>query len=62
MDMAPWSRINPCGLGVQMTQLADLVKPPPSKQQVTEKLSELLQLALGYNSYQLGSQAILAKV
>ena len=61
MDMAPWSRINPCGLGVQMTQLADLVAPSPSKQQVIDKLAELLQLALGYNNYQLGSQTILAQ-
>ena len=61
MDMTPWSRINPCGLGVQMTQLADLVKPSPSKQQVTTKLAELLQLALGYNSHQLGTQNILAQ-
>ena len=61
MDMTPWSRINPCGLGVQMTQLADLVKPSPSKQQVTTKLAELLQLALGYNNHQLGTQNILAQ-
>mgnify|MGYP001287544738 CR=1 FL=1 len=60
MDMTPWNRINPCGLGVQMTQLADLVKPSPSKQQVIDKLAELLQLALGYNTHQLGSQSILA--
>lgn len=60
MDMTPWNRINPCGLGVKMTQLADLVKPPPSKQQVIDKLAELLQLALGYNTYQLGSQSVLA--
>ena len=61
MDMSPWSRINPCGLGVKMTQLADLVEPSPSKQQVIDKLAELLQLALGYNSYQLGSESILAE-
>ena len=61
MDMAPWQRINPCGLGVQMTQLADLVSPTPSKQQVIDKLAELLQLALGYNSHQLGNQSILAQ-
>ena len=42
-----------------MTQLADLVTPSPSKQQVTDKLAELLQLALGYNSHQLGSQSVL---
>jgi lipoyl(octanoyl) transferase len=61
MDMSPWSRINPCGLGVKMTQLADLVEPSPSKQQVIDKLAELLQLALGYNSYLLGSESILAE-
>lgn len=61
MDMSPWGRINPCGLGVKMTQLADLVEPSPSKQQVIDKLAELLQLALGYNSYQLGSESILAE-
>jgi len=61
MDMEPWQRINPCGLGVQMTQLADLVSPTPSKQQVIDKLAELLQLALGYNSHQLGNQSILAQ-
>ena len=61
MDMQPWQRINPCGLGVQMTQLADLVSPTPSKQQVIDKLAELLQLALGYNSHQLGNQSILAQ-
>ena len=58
MDMTPWQRINPCGLGVEMTQLADLVKPSPSKHQVIDKLAELLQLGLGYNSYQLGNQSL----
>lgn len=61
MDMTPWQRINPCGLGVEMTQLADLVKPTPSKQQVIDKLAELLVSALGYNDHQLGSQSILAR-
>jgi lipoyl(octanoyl) transferase len=61
MDMTPWSCINPCGLGVQMTQLADLVKPSPSKQQVTDKLAEILQLGLGYNTHQLGSPSVLAQ-
>jgi lipoyl(octanoyl) transferase len=61
MDMTPWSCINPCGLGVQMTQLADLVKPSPSKQQVTDKLAEILQLGLGYNTHQLGCPSVLAQ-
>jgi lipoyl(octanoyl) transferase len=60
MDMSPWERINPCGLGVEMTQLIDLVKPSPSKQQVIDKLAELLQLGLGYTSAQLASQSVLA--
>jgi lipoyl(octanoyl) transferase len=57
MDMSPWERINPCGLGVEMTQLIDLVKPSPSKQQVIDKLAELLQLGLGYTSAQLASSS-----
>jgi lipoyl(octanoyl) transferase len=60
MDMEPWKRINPCGLGVEMTQMADLIQAPPSKQVVVDKLAELLQQALGYNSYQLGDNSILA--
>jgi lipoyl(octanoyl) transferase len=59
MDMEPWGRINPCGLGVEMTQLADLIEAPPSKQMVVDKLAELLQQALGYNSHQLGDNSIL---
>ena len=49
MDMQPWQRINPCGLDVEMTQLADLIDPLPSINQVTEKLSSCLQRVLGYN-------------
>lgn len=60
MDMEPWKRINPCGLGVEMTQLVDLVETAPSKQMVVDKLAELLHQALGYNSYQLGDNSILA--
>ena len=59
MDMEPWGRINPCGLGVEMTQLVDLIEAPPSKQMVVDKLAELLQQALGYNSHQLGDNSIL---
>lgn len=60
MDMEPWQRINPCGLGVEMTQMVDLIDAPPSKQMVVDKLAELLQQALGYNSHQLGDNSILA--
>ena len=49
MDMQPWQRINPCGLDVEMTQLADLIDEPPSIKQVTDKLSNSLQVRLGYN-------------
>jgi lipoyl(octanoyl) transferase len=59
MDMEPWSRINPCGLGVEMTQMVDLIEAPPSKKMVVDKLAELLQQALGYNSHQLGDNSIL---
>jgi|GEM_PF-54406 len=59
MDMEPWQRINPCGLDVEMTQLADLVKPVPSIDQVTDKLAEFLRLGLGYNAYQIGDKYVL---
>ena len=49
MDMQPWQRINPCGLNVAMTQLADLIDSPPSIKQVTNQLLRCLQCRLGYN-------------
>jgi lipoyl(octanoyl) transferase len=55
MDMAPWDCINPCGLGVAMTQLQDLLDQAPSLQQVTDKLAECLTSRLGYNDYLIGS-------
>ena len=55
MDMTPWSYINPCGLGVAMTQLQDLVDQPPSMAQVTEKLAQCLTHGLGYNTHCIGS-------
>ncbi len=51
MDMAPWRRINPCGLGVAMTQLSDQVDNPPALFEVTQYLAGLLAGGLGYNSY-----------
>ncbi|MFQ3359388.1 MAG: lipoyl(octanoyl) transferase [Porticoccaceae bacterium] len=53
MDMAPWQRINPCGLGVSMTQIADLLQNPPSVDDVAVKLADNLSVGLGYNSYQI---------
>ena len=54
MDMSPWQRINPCGLGVVMTQVADLLNPAPDIKVVTEKLAEYLIAGLGYNKYSTG--------
>jgi lipoyl(octanoyl) transferase len=54
MDMSPWQRINPCGLGVVMTQVADLVNPAPDIKVVTRKLAEYLTAGLGYNKYSTG--------
>lgn len=55
MDLSPWQRINPCGLGVAMTQLADLVDKPPEITAVMDKLADCLAAGLGYNGYQLGA-------
>ena len=46
MDMAPWQRINPCGLGVSMTQIADLLQNPPSVDDVAVKLADNLSVGL----------------
>jgi lipoyl(octanoyl) transferase len=54
MDLTPWQRINPCGLGVPMTQLADIVDNPPDIQQVMTKLADFLTAGLGYNGHQIG--------
>lgn len=52
MDMAPWQRINPCGLDVPMTQLADLVDTAPHIDKVAGVLADNLCTALGYNEYE----------
>ena len=60
MDMAPWQQINPCGLGVAMTQLSDLVDQPLDIQVVSDKLIGYLSAGLGYNDFQIGgSTAVL---
>ena len=51
MDMSPWQRINPCGLSIPMTQLADLVDSPPSIDKVADILADNLCAGLGYNDY-----------
>ena len=55
MDLSPWQRINPCGLGVAMTQLSDLIDQPPSIKQVMDKLADSLSAGLGYNNVQIGN-------
>lgn len=55
MDMTPWEKINPCGLGVTMTQLCDLVDQPIDIQQVRDKLVNYLSAELGYNRVQIGN-------
>ena len=60
MDLSPWQRINPCGLGVAMTQLVDLVDVPPTIEQVMDKLADYLCAGLGYNAFLSGdSDALL---
>ena len=63
MDLSPWQRINPCGLGVAMTQLADLVEQPPTITQVIDQLADSLCAGLGYNDYLNGEpDAVLNKL
>ncbi len=50
MDMEPWQRINPCGLGVPVTQLSDWQDPCPSIQQTAELMSRELCHRLGYTA------------
>ena len=51
MDLSPWSRINPCGLGVPMTQMNDLLEQPVTLQEVSEYLADILTNKLGYNGH-----------
>ena len=63
MDLSPWQRINPCGLGVAMTQLADLVDEVPTIEQVMNQLADSLCAGLGYNDYRHGEpDAVLNKL
>lgn len=49
MDMEPWNRINPCGLSVPVTQIADFVSDCPSSEDVIQTLAGKLVGKLGYN-------------
>ncbi|KKK64234.1 hypothetical protein LCGC14_2986270, partial [marine sediment metagenome] len=51
MDLSPWSRINPCGLGVKVTQMKDLLDTPVSLNEVAEYLANILTKKLGYNDH-----------
>lgn len=44
MDLNPFTHINPCGYaGLEMTQIADYVRPAPSFGEVAEKLTGYLE-------------------
>lgn len=59
MDMSPWQRINPCGLGIEMTQLSDLVSSPPTLDQVMDKLTSHLMAGLGYNDAEVMTEKLI---
>ena len=59
MDMSPWAGINPCGLGVPVTQLSELLQGQdrPRMQDVEKQLLTQLVSAFGYTDLQLTEQA-----
>lgn len=57
MDLEPWRRINPCGLGVPMTQLADLAASPlPDISEIADRLAARLVATLRYNACETGGE------
>ena len=52
MDMSPWQRINPCGLNIKMTQVADLLEVSPSFESVSEQLISYLSSGLGHSYFE----------
>lgn len=58
MDMSPWGGINPCGLGVSVTQLSELLGSDemPVERNVADKLRQELMAELGYNDCQLTTE------
>lgn len=58
MDMQPFQRINPCGYaGLAMTQLRDLLDPPPTLSDVGQRLELALLQELGHTAGQAGAPA-----
>tara|TARA_B110000503_G_scaffold2295_1_gene3031 strand:+ start:6896 stop:7579 length:684 start_codon:yes stop_codon:yes gene_type:complete len=51
MDMDPWSRINPCGLGIPMAQMVDFLEERVSLIDIFEYISNILAQNLGYNEH-----------
>ena len=56
MDLEPWQRINPCGLGVTMTQMSDLLDETPPIREVAEYLAGVLSVKLGYSGFTVGGE------
>ena len=51
MDMSPWSRINACGLGLEMTQLKSETYIDVQLNEVQTSFREILTKNLGYNNH-----------
>ena len=51
MDLQPWSRINPCGLNIEMTQMLDVVEGNRSLTDISSYIANILAEKLGYNKY-----------
>jgi lipoate-protein ligase B len=51
MNLEPWSRINPCGLNVEMTQISDIAEKKFSLADIANFLAGILAKKLGYNNY-----------
>lgn len=51
MDMSPWAGINACGLGIPVTQIADLVESCPGMAEISDQMTQELMRRLGYNSF-----------
>ena len=53
MDLEHWSRINPCGLNIEMTQIVDISKRNVSLVETSNYLADILAKNLGYNDYRI---------
>lgn len=60
MDMEPWRRINPCGLGIPVTQLREILHPVPPLSEVAGYLADQLAKGLGYNDYSVADPPAIA--